>query len=784
MLLPIWLVCEVLQIDRLTSELPLAWFPAYLAAAPADGHPTLLSLWSDAPSLPDGLLPGDELLEVGDGRSLRDASRLEVIQAGYLAATDRGDVRIVPFVVRRDGEIRPASLPLMLVQNPASHVILSLGVGLSAMLVLARGRGRRAPRGYALAATAYSLHFCFLYGGRPWQTALGLGLLIVTAGLYPPLLVRGLLLFPPSAAPRSRIGLAWPWGLALGGPAAYLWLFGSPTLAYGGFAPLAAIFTLTITASLIVLFRNYRRADARGRRQMRWALSGIVIGTLPPLILSLLTIWNPGFRPAYEISITAQLIVPLCFFIALVHDRLFDIDRLISATATLALLGVVPVLFLLTLGLALSGLVAEATGIQQSTVLGTLIVILIGPLPFINQRVSPWVHRKLFPERQRFESAMRALRRDLAACSGSQDLFGMLGDRLRHSVELESLAIYAPAQDVFAADYAHGPLVPPAFASKGRLMELLDLSEGPVSKLAWRRWARRGLIDASERASLEALAAEWVVPARRADDVDAVIFIGPKASGDLFTHSEATLFEGVAERAVLQLDRFDSEDRRRHDTRLIDELRRYVPASLEQLIEQGDRPEAGEREVSIFFGDVRGSTAWAEARPGGEVFEMVDRFTQRAARIVEQHRGTVVEFAGDGFMAVFGAIAHAETRERDAIAAGREILDAVADGLLPAEQLPERPIGVGIATGKAFVGDVHIGSHAIWTALGDTANLAARLESLTKELDASLVIDERTFRGAGSETDGFESLGRVEIRGRAQPEHLYALRSGAAGTAA
>jgi class 3 adenylate cyclase len=408
-------------------------------------------------------------------------------------------------------------------------------------------------------------------------------------------------------------------------------------------------------------------------------------------------------------------------------------------------------------------------------VLGALIVVLIVPLPSLHQRVSPWVHRKLFPERERFESAMRVLRRDLSDCAGSQELFKTLGDRMRQSVELESLAIYAPTQDVHAAAYAHGPLVPPAFASEGRLLHLIEITEGPVSKTEWRRWARRGLIDASERASLEALSAEWLIPARRAEDLDTLVCIGPKASGDLFTRSEATLFEGVAERAVIQLDRFDREDRTRRDTRLIGELRRYVPASVERLIEHGDRPEAGEREVSIFFGDLRGSTAWAETRADEEVFEMIDRFTQRAASIVEQHRGTVVEFAGDGFMAVFGAFAASDTRERDALAAGRAILEAVSDGMLPAEQLPERPIGVGIATGKAFVGDVHIGSHVIWTALGDTANLAARLETMTKEVEATIVIDERTFRGAGDEAAGFESLGRVEIRGRAQPEPLYAL---------
>jgi class 3 adenylate cyclase len=777
-LLPVWLAGVVLHVDRLTSDLPLAWFPAYLAPASSTHPPVVVGLWPDVPLRPDGLRVGDVLLEVrspDDARSLRNATRLEVIQAAYLAARDVDGERVVTFGVERDGERRPARLPLRLVPYPESQLFLSIGIGLSGILVLWRGQGRRAPRAYALAAIAYALHFCSLYGGQPWQTAVGYGLLIATAGLYPPLLLRAALLFPPSAAPRSRAGLRWPWLLAAGAPAAYLWLLGSPKAGYGSFTPLSLVFAATIAGLIVVLVRNYRLADPRGRRQMRWGFYGMVVGTLPPMLFAALASADPSLRPLYEISLTAQLVLPFCLFVALVHDRLFDIDRLISETATLTLLGIVPVAVLLSIGVRLSRWVGETTGIQESTALGVLVVGLLGPLPFANRRIAPWIHLRLFPERMRFEADMRTLRRDLGACSSSEELFATLGKRLGEAVPLESLAVYVPIRDVLASAFAHGPLVPPAFARDGRLLGLVADSEGPVSKTEWRRWARKGLLDDAERAGLEGLSAEWVVPALRGDAVEALVCVGPKTSGDIFTAWESALLEGVAERAAIQLDRFDDADRARREQRLIEELRRYVPATVERVLADGARPEAGEHEVSIFFVDVRGSTAWAEARSDAEVFEMMGRFTREAAEIVERHGGTVVEFAGDGFMAVFGAGGEETGKERAAIEAGRGILASVRGGLLPVELLPARPIGVGIATGTAYVGDVSIGSHVIWTALGDTANLAARLESLTKELGAVIVVDERTRRGAADGAADFTALGKVEIRGRGQPVRLYAL---------
>jgi adenylate cyclase len=268
-----------------------------------------------------------------------------------------------------------------------------------------------------------------------------------------------------------------------------------------------------------------------------------------------------------------------------------------------------------------------------------------------------------------------------------------------------------------------------------------------------------------------------VIPARRDDDVEALVCVGAKESGDIFTTWESALLEGVAERAALQLDRFDEDDRARREQRLIEELRRYVPASVERVLAQGAGPTAGEYEVSVFFVDVRGSTAWAEGRSDAEVFERMGRFAEGAAEIVEQHGGTVVEFAGDGFMALFGATgdATARNKEKDAIAAGRAIFTAARGGLLPTEQLPERPIGVGIATGTVYVGDVAIGSRVLWTALGDTTNLAARLESLTKDYAAAMVIEQRTWEQAGEAAEDFDPLGPVEIRGRGHPEKLYAL---------
>ena len=85
-------------------------------------------------------------------------------------------------------------------------------------------------------------------------------------------------------------------------------------------------------------------------------------------------------------------------------------------------------------------------------------------------------------------------------------------------------------------------------------------------------------------------------------------------------------------------------------------------------------------------------------------------------------------------------------------------------------------VGVGIATGPAFVGNVRGHDREIWAVLGNTTNLAARLQSLTRELDAVIAIDAATRAGAGDACADFTASEAVAIRGRSGPIDVWFLR--------
>jgi class 3 adenylate cyclase len=135
----------------------------------------------------------------------------------------------------------------------------------------------------------------------------------------------------------------------------------------------------------------------------------------------------------------------------------------------------------------------------------------------------------------------------------------------------------------------------------------------------------------------------------------------------------------------------------------------------------------------------------------------------------------VVEFNGDGLMTVFGAPRALADKERAAVRAARAIaLQVPALALADAAGREHRlHVGIGVATGPGYVGNVRAVDRSIWVALGNTTNLAARLERMTREIGASVVIDVETHKAAGDAAADFAARPGQVVRGRSELQDVF-----------
>jgi adenylate cyclase len=189
--------------------------------------------------------------------------------------------------------------------------------------------------------------------------------------------------------------------------------------------------------------------------------------------------------------------------------------------------------------------------------------------------------------------------------------------------------------------------------------------------------------------------------------------------------------------------------------------------------------EGSERLITIMFIDLRGSTTLAEAKLPYDVLFILNRFFGEMKDALEATNGHYAQFTGDGLMALYGLYGDDPARgPADAIRGAREMLMRLEqlNRKLKGELPQPLRIGIGIHYAEAIVGAMGPPKAQAITAIGDTANTAARLESLTKEYGCSLVVSRRAAEVAGLDVAG-EQLHEAPVKGRVQSVQFYALQT-------
>jgi adenylate cyclase len=189
--------------------------------------------------------------------------------------------------------------------------------------------------------------------------------------------------------------------------------------------------------------------------------------------------------------------------------------------------------------------------------------------------------------------------------------------------------------------------------------------------------------------------------------------------------------------------------------------------------------EGSERLITVVFVDMRGSTTLGEARMPYDVLFILNQFFYEMTKALVATNGHYSQFTGDGLMALYGLnAADPATGAVDALRGAREMLTRLdqLNRQLRADLAEPLRIGIGIHYSEAIVGAMGPPHSQIITAIGDTVNTCARLESLTKEYECQVIVSRRAAEAAGLDVRGRE-LREAPVKGRVEPMQFYALKT-------
>jgi class 3 adenylate cyclase len=210
---------------------------------------------------------------------------------------------------------------------------------------------------------------------------------------------------------------------------------------------------------------------------------------------------------------------------------------------------------------------------------------------------------------------------------------------------------------------------------------------------------------------------------------------------------------------------------------------RFLPETVvdELMAREGHDPRLGGVRLvgTVLFSDLRGFTTFSEATPPDRVVDVLNRYFTEMSDAVLDQGGTLLGYLGDGLLAVFGAPIRADDHADRALAAAREMLwerlprfnewlreAGIADGFR---------MGIGVSSGPFMSGNVGSDRRLEYMAVGDTVNIASRLESLTKEHPHAVLVSDSTRSLLIEPDDGLVFVDELRLRGKSEVSKLWAL---------
>lgn len=261
-------------------------------------------------------------------------------------------------------------------------------------------------------------------------------------------------------------------------------------------------------------------------------------------------------------------------------------------------------------------------------------------------------------------------------------------------------------------------------------------------------------------------------------NVHGVVYADRLDPFSVFTQDDLELISAVAAQTAVTVETIKAHKRLAREEVARANYSRFMPEYVvKELLERPDSFKLGgaNETITVLFADIRGFTAFSEEQNPERVVGLLNSYFSAMSDIIFEHRGTLDKYIGDGLMALFGAPSpspeDADNAVKTAVAMQKRVQTLNTE--LKAEGYPEISIGIGLHTGVATIGYIGSEQRSEYTAIGDTVNLASRLESNSK--GGQILISEATGK-ACNETFHIRKCKPLQVKNRVQPVSLFEVK--------
>ncbi len=270
------------------------------------------------------------------------------------------------------------------------------------------------------------------------------------------------------------------------------------------------------------------------------------------------------------------------------------------------------------------------------------------------------------------------------------------------------------------------------------------------------------------------------VPLRLKEHILGALYVDSKMAQTKFNEESQNLLHAFADQAAIAIENarlFDEVAESREAERSVRQMfQKYVPADVVREVlnmRDGGRLSA-KLTATVLFSDIRGFTSISEKLPPEEVVGFLNDYLKRMVNIVFDEGGIVDKFIGDSVMAVFGAPVPKPDDAVRAVRAALRMINEVARFNQRQRRTGgvEIDIGVGLHTGPLIAGNIGSDRKMEYTVIGDTVNVANRVESLNQQMETSVLITRECYEATGR-AFAVRELPRMQVKGKELPLQVY-----------
>jgi adenylate cyclase len=262
------------------------------------------------------------------------------------------------------------------------------------------------------------------------------------------------------------------------------------------------------------------------------------------------------------------------------------------------------------------------------------------------------------------------------------------------------------------------------------------------------------------------------VPIWNRTKIYGILYVDCLLSSRSFTEEDMELLTALANQAAIGVERQRLDEAYKEEMRRRSHMARYFsPEVVDVIINKKSAREIEEREVTVLFADVSGFTPMSELLKPAEIVELLNKFFELSTDVIFQYHGTLDKFIGDCVMGLFGVPLPLPDAPERAIAAALEITEGLFLMNKERDEGLRIDVRIGINTGRAIVGDIGPINRLEYTVLGDSVNLASRLQSEVAR-QGQIVVGESTYQKTADKFI-FRELGQFQVKGRQKGCRVY-----------